>query len=84
MEYVGHAEDLAGLQHGAAKQGIALGIIRVIAQGGAVERIAVKVRRIINKVKLHAVVASAIDHGTEAVMVVKGNGDAGDGRGRLR
>ena len=50
MEDVGHAEDLGGLQNGAAIQGEALGIVMIVAQRSAVESIAIVEGRIIDEV----------------------------------
>ena len=83
VEDIGHAEDFCGLQNGAAIEGKALGIVMVIAERSAVESVTIVERRIINEVELDAVLLAAVEHRAEAVMVVKGNGDAGDDGARI-
>ena len=83
VKNVGHAEDLRGLQHGAAEQREALGIVVIVAQRRAVERIAVEVRRVVDEIELHSSAHAAVEHGTEAVTVIEGNGNAGDDLARI-
>ncbi len=54
VEDVRHAEYLGSLQHGAAVEGKAVGIVGVIAQRGAVQVLAVEERRVVNEVILDA------------------------------
>src|SRR5262249_41252709 len=76
VEDVRHAGNLGRLHYRSRIQREALGIVRVIAGGGAVQGLAVEELGAIDKIKLHAGVAAAIDHGAKAVLIVKGNGDA--------
>src|SRR5271166_6535995 len=75
---VGHAEDLRGLQHRAREQREPLGVVVIVAQRCAIERVAVEVWRIVDEIELHSSAHAAIKHGTEAVTVIERNGDAGD------
>ena len=54
VKNVGRAEDLRRFQHGAAKQGEALGVVVVVAQRSAVESVAVEERRIVDEIELHS------------------------------
>ena len=83
MEDIRHAEDFGGFQNSAAIEGEALGIVMIIAERGAVESVAIIERRIIDEVKLDAVLLAAVAHRAEAVTVIKGNGDAGDNGSRI-
>ncbi len=76
VEDVGGAEDLGGLQHRAREQGEALGVVGIVARGRAVELLAVEERRIVDEVEFDAGVGAAVEHRAEAVLVVKGHGDA--------
>src|SRR5208337_1224983 len=74
---VGHAENLAALDDGAAEQREALGVIVVVAQRRAVESFAVEKWRIVDKVILNVVMQAAVENGTETIAVVERNRDAG-------
>ena len=62
VEYVGHAQNLGGFQHGPRKQGEAFGVVGIVAGRGAVERVAVEVladnRR--NKIALRRAFRAAV------------------------
>ena len=75
---LGHAENLRSFQHGAGKQGEALGVVGIVAGGGAVKGVAVEKRRVLDEVEADAGVLAAADDRAEAVAVVEGNGDALD------
>ena len=77
MEDIGWAQNLAGLQHSPAEQGKPLRVVGIVPLGCTVERVAIEERRIIDKVKLHARVNAAIEHGTEAVLIIERHRDAG-------
>ena len=80
MQNVGRSEDLCGLQNGARKQSEALGVIVIVAQGGAVKSVAVEERRVVDEIELHSGALAAVEHGAEAVAIVEGHRDAGDNR----
>src|SRR5271157_5581570 len=75
---VWHTEDLRGLQHRTREQREPLGVVVIVAQRGAIERVAVEVRRIVDEIELHSRAHAAVEHGTEAVTVIERNRDAGD------
>ena len=77
VKNIGHAQHLAGLQHGAAVERKALGVVRIVAGRSAVERVALKKRRVIDEVELHPGALSSIQHRAEAILVVKRDGNAG-------
>ena len=83
VKHVGRAEDLGRFQHGAAEQREALGVVVIVAQRCTVERIAVEERRVVDEIELHSRAHAAVEHGTEAVAVIEGNGDAGDDLARI-
>src|SRR5579864_3093231 len=76
MKNLRDSQAFATFQHRARVEGKALGVIRIIAGGGAIQAIAVEKRRIVYKVKLHAGVAATIQDGTKPVLIIKGYGDA--------
>src|SRR5471030_3248642 len=78
MEDIGDAKYFGGFQNGAAIECEALGIVIVVAERSAVERIAIIERRIIDKVELDTVLLAAIEYRTETLMVIERNGDAGN------
>ncbi len=59
VDYVGMPEMLGDFNRGAAKLTVALGIIRIIAAGTAVEPVAIKIGGIVYKK-----IANAVDYGT--------------------
>ena len=54
MEDIRRSQELDRFQHGAAKQGVALGIVMVVAKRGAVELIAIEERRVVDEIELHS------------------------------
>jgi hypothetical protein len=62
VKYIGQAQDLCGLNGCAAEEAEALGIVGIVACRGAVKRIALEERGIVDEVKLHAGLAAAIEH----------------------
>ncbi len=80
VKNVGRAQDLRRLDRGAAEKPEALRVIAVVAERCAVESVAIEVRRIVDKVESDTVSGTAVEHGTEAVAVVEGNGDAAQDR----
>ena len=78
-----HAENLRRFEHGAGEQSEAFGVIGIIAGGCAVERVAVEVRRIFDKIKSHAALAASGDNRGEAIFVIERDGDAADHSGGI-
>ena len=72
---VRRSEALGRLDHGPGKHGKAFGVIGVIATAVAVESVAEGKLRVIDKVKLHSFVLTAIDNLTEELIVPHGNGE---------
>jgi hypothetical protein len=76
MEYLRGTEDLRCLQHRTAVEGEAFSVVGIIAGRRAVEPIPIKEWRVIDEVVLHSLLLAAVQNRAEAVLIVKGNGDA--------
>src|ERR1035441_5484547 len=83
MEDVWHAEYFGGFEHGAREHGETLGVVRVIAGRGAVERFAVKIGRIVYKIKSDARACARRHHRAKAILIVERDGDAAHDRLRI-
>src|SRR5258707_7724879 len=82
MENVGHAQNLRGFQDGAGEKGEALGIVGIVARRSAIERIAIKKLRILDKIEANSGLAASGNDRRETILVVKWDRDAPDhGRG---
>ena len=79
----GTPKNLRGLEHGATEQRVALGVVGIISGGRAVERIAIEIWRILDKIRTHAALAGSRHDGSEAILVVERNRDAAHYRRRI-
>jgi hypothetical protein len=70
------AENLGAFDRGAAKQREAFGVIGVVAGGGPVETLPVKVRRVIHEINPDTGDIAGGHDGAETILVVEGHGDA--------
>src|ERR1700741_4753833 len=73
---VGHAENFRALEDGAAKQSKALGVVRKIAGGGAVQSLTIKEGRVIDKKETNPRIPSPGQNGREAIAVIEGHSNA--------
>src|SRR5436305_10894139 len=80
MENLGDAKNLGCFEHGAGEKRIALGVVGKAAGWRAIERIAVEIGLIFDKVGPHAALADTGDDRCESILIVKGNGDAAHDR----
>ena len=62
-------------------KGEALGVVGIVAGASSVKLLAVKEFGAIDEVELHAVAPAAVYDADEAVVVLEGDGDGGDGVG---
>src|SRR5581483_11661663 len=74
VKHVRSAEAFGGLNDGPTEHREALGVVRIVSPAVAVQPIAKRKLRMIDKVKLHSVVFAAIDDLAEEQVVGHGNG----------
>src|SRR3981081_3320689 len=81
MENVGHAQNLRGFKNSAGEEGEALGVVGIVAGRSAIEGIAIKKFRILDKIEANTGLAASGNNRRETILVVKWDRDAaGDGR----
>src|SRR5258708_40287709 len=78
-----HAQNFGGFEHRPRKQSEALGIVRIVAGWTSVERLPIKIRRIVHKIKSHPTAASRSHHRAEAILVVERDSNAAYHRLRI-
>lgn len=77
MDYVGGPEVFDDFNGGFAEFGIALGVVRKIAGGSAVDTVAIEIVGIVDEIVLDAAEDAAIGNGRKAQAGAHGNGEAG-------
>src|SRR5436853_324924 len=69
---------LATFEHRAAVERVTLGVVGVIAAVNAIESVSFEEWRVLDEIELHSGANAAIKDGAEPVLVVEGDGYAGE------
>jgi hypothetical protein len=80
MKNVGHPKNFGSFEHRPREQRKTLGVVGIVSGGSSIERFAVELRRVVNKIKAYARVTASGDPRAEEVVVIKRHSYAADNR----